>query len=198
VSARVPEAPSSWHALARRAAHDRSAPTAGEAVRELLVFALDRSPYAVPVEHVREIVRVRPVTPIPGVEACVCGVISLRGEIIQVVDLRRRLGLAPAELGRASRIVVLHGHDTRAAGLLVDTVREVLRAPEAAIGPPVGGESGAVEALYADAGEFVSIVDIDRVPPTPAARSPWAASGWGTPTSPSTWLRCARSCAGSR
>jgi len=80
-----------------------------------------------------------------------------------VVDLRRRLGLEPAELGRASRIVVLHGDDGRAAGLLVDAVREVARAPEASIGPPVGGESGVVGALYANEGEFVSIIDLDRV-----------------------------------
>lgn len=153
----------SWDALARRAADGGAAPAAGEAVRELLVFSIDQAPHAVPVEHVREIVRVRPVTPIPGIEECVRGVISLRGEIIQVVDLRRRLGLEPAELGRASRIVVLHGDDGRAAGLLVDAVREVARAPEASIGPPVGGESGVVGALYANEGEFVSIIDLDRV-----------------------------------
>jgi purine-binding chemotaxis protein CheW len=154
---------SSWDALARRAADGRGAPAAGEVVRELLVFSVAETPHAVPVEHVRELVRVRPITPIPGVEECVRGVISLRGEIIQVVDLRRRLGLEPAELGRASRIVVLHGHDGRAAGLLVDAVREVVRALEGAIGPPVGGESGAVGALYANEGEFVSIIDLDRL-----------------------------------
>ena len=163
MSVQTHESPPSWAALARRAADGRDVATAAEAVRELLVFGVDDSPHAVPVEHVREIVRVRPVTPIPGVEDSVCGVISLRGEIIQVIDLRRRLGLATAQPGRASRIVVMHGHDGRAAGLLVDTVREVVRAPEAAIGPPVAGESGAVEALFANGGEFVSILDLDRV-----------------------------------
>jgi purine-binding chemotaxis protein CheW len=154
---------SSWDALARRAAAGGGAPAAGESVRELLVFSVAEAPHAVPVEHVREIVRVRPVTPIPGVLECVRGVISLRGEIIQVVDLSRRLGLEPTELRRASRIVVLHGQDGRGAGLLVDAVREVVRAPEAAIGPPVGGDSGAVGALYANEGEFVSIIDLDHV-----------------------------------
>ena len=164
MSAQTLETPaSSWDALARRAADDAGAQTAGEAVRELLVFSVDQAPHAVPVEYVREIVRVRPITPIPGVAECVRGVISLRGEIIQVIDLRRRIGLPAGTLGRTSRIVVLHGDDGRAAGLLVDMVREVVRAPEGAIGPTVGGESGAVESLYANDGEFVSIIDLDHV-----------------------------------
>ena len=52
-----------WQDLARRAAERRSAEVESVAVRQLLTFVLDGSPYAVPVERVREIVRVRPITP---------------------------------------------------------------------------------------------------------------------------------------
>src|SRR5271157_6387645 len=91
-----------WEQLARAAAHG---PTRDDAtlLREFLTFQLAGDPYAVPVERVREIVRMRPVTPIPRVPAALRGVISLRGEIVEVVDLRLRLGLTPTEPTRASR-----------------------------------------------------------------------------------------------
>ena len=86
-------APGSWDELARAASARRDA-SAPEVLRQLLCVRIDAAPYAVPVENVREIVRVRPITPIPRVARCVRGVISLRGEIIEVIDLRLRLGLA--------------------------------------------------------------------------------------------------------
>ena len=91
------------------------------------------------------------------------GVIALRGEIIQVIDLRTRLGLAPREPTRRSRIIVLHGDDGQLAGLLVDAVTEVLRLPEEAIRPTAPGETESVTALCARGEEFVSLVDVDRV-----------------------------------
>lgn len=151
-----------WESLARAAAEPSGAE---EAVlqRELLCLALDGSPYAIPVERVREIVRMRAITPMPRVPAAVLGVIALRGEVIQVLDLRRRLGLPPVEAGRRTRIVVLHGEDGRVTGLLVDAVNEVLRLPEDAIRPAAPGESEAVAALCERDGQFVSLLDLERV-----------------------------------
>ena len=61
--------------------------------------------------------------------ATCCGVISLRGEILQVIDLRLRLRLRAAPTGRASRIVVVHAADGGVAGLLVDEVTRGARRP---------------------------------------------------------------------
>lgn len=154
----------SWSDLAKAAAAERAADAEAEVRRELLCFDVAETPYAVPVEWVREIVRMRPITPIPRVARDVRGVISLRGEILQVVDLRLRLGLEPTQTGRRTRIIVVHAEDGRVAGLMVDAVREVLRVHEDAIGPPLHGEAnGFVDALCARGEEFVSLVDLDRV-----------------------------------
>ena len=77
-----------WEQLARAAASGPQAREDATLLREFLTFQLAGDPYAGPVERVREIVRMRPVTPVPRVPAALRGVISLRGEIVEVVDLR--------------------------------------------------------------------------------------------------------------
>jgi purine-binding chemotaxis protein CheW len=163
VSELTPSAPGSWEEIARAAATRRAAPAAAEVLRQLLCVRVEGAPYAVPVENVREIVRVRTITPIPRTARCVRGVISLRGEIIQVIDLRLRLGLPPAAIAKANRIVVVQADDGRVAGVLVDDVREVLRVSESAIGSVVGDAQGIVAALCTNGSEFVSIVEPGRL-----------------------------------
>ena len=125
---------------------------------------VDGAPYGVPVENVREIVRIRPITPIPRVALPLRGVISLRGEMLQVIDLRQRLGLAPVATRKTTRIVVVHTDRGRLAGVLVDEVSEVLRVRESAIGPAPGGDAqGVVSALCAHGAEFVSLLDLERL-----------------------------------
>ena len=157
-----PDATGGWQELARAA----SAPPAqddGGLLRELLAVQLAGDPYAIPVERVREIVRMRTVTPMPRVPPSVIGVIALRGEILEVVDLRRRLGMPAAEPTRRTRIVVLHGEDGQATGLLVDAVTEVLRLSEEDVVATAPGESDAVEALCTRGEEFVSLLDLEKV-----------------------------------
>jgi purine-binding chemotaxis protein CheW len=151
----------SWADLAAQAAR-QGEEAAPEELRQLLSFEVAGAPYALPVECVREIVRLRVITPVPRTPADVRGVISLRGEIVQVVDLRRRLGLGETELSRGARIVVVQGDDSGIAGLLVDRVREVLRVAAADMLSQASGE-GMVSALVRRAGTFVSLMDLERV-----------------------------------
>jgi purine-binding chemotaxis protein CheW len=162
MSAPVSAQDSRWDALARAAARRRDGEAEGAALLQLLAFQVAGTPYALPVERVREIVRVRPVTPMPRVPADVLGVISLRGEIVQVLDLRRRLRLGEAERTRATRVMIVHGGDGRAAGLLVDAVTEVMSVSEEDLQPPTG-DAAAVESLFVRGERFVSILDLDRV-----------------------------------
>lgn len=153
---------SPWDELARVAGASEHEAEAEE-LRELLAFPLGADRYALPVERIREIVRLRSITPVPRVPPEILGVISLRGEIVQVVDLAQRLGGAPSTPTRTSRIVVLHGTENEAAGLLVDTVTSVLRVPEDAFHEALGSDSGFVSMLCEDGGEFVSVLNLERV-----------------------------------
>lgn len=149
-----------WLELARDAARPGGRDEHAVHAQRLLVFLLDGAPYALPIERVREIVRRRPITPVPRLPAEVPGVISLRGSVIEVIDLRRRLGLPAGQADRRSRIVVAHDGEGRVAGLLVDAVLAVVAAGEVT---PRDGSAGAVEGLCRSGGRFVSLVDLDRV-----------------------------------
>jgi len=152
-----------WDALARAAANRGDSPESLDEVRQLLSFELAGAPYALPVERVREIVRMRPVTPVPRTPDEVRGVISLRGEMIELIDLRRRLSLGSIEPSRRTRIIVIKTNDDEVVGLLVDAVREVLRVSSEMIQPASGSDTGAVNDLCKSHDEFVSIIELDRV-----------------------------------
>jgi purine-binding chemotaxis protein CheW len=151
-----------WDELARSAATAVPASAATAPLLQLLTFSLDGSPYALPIERVREIVRLRPITAVPRVPEEVLGVISLRGEIVQVVDLRRRLGLSPGDAERTTRIVIVLGEAGLIVGLLVDAVTEVVSVPEDSLQPPTG-ESEAVSALCSHEDRFISLIDLDKL-----------------------------------
>jgi purine-binding chemotaxis protein CheW len=146
-------------------------------LQQLLTFEVEGAPYAVPVERVREIVRIRPITPVPQVPDAVRGVISLRGEIVQVIDTRRRLGsngLVSNGLGSTgsgsnahepastSRIVIVDDAEGCLSGLLVDAVCGVMRVDESDL-RPTSSEAGAVSSLCPHDGRFVSMLDLERV-----------------------------------
>lgn len=103
-----------------------------EATEHLATFYLDQEEYGLPVRLVQEIIRVTEITQVPRAPDFIKGVINLRGRIIPVVDLRRKLKLGDVEIGRQTRIVVVKVED-RLIGLLVDGASQVLRVPVSSI-----------------------------------------------------------------
>jgi purine-binding chemotaxis protein CheW len=152
-----------WDSLARSAARQGAPDDSVEEIRQLLSFELAGSPYAIPVERVREIVRMRPVTPVPRLPEDVRGVISLRGEMIELIDLRIRLGLGRVEASRRTRIIVVKTGDDEVVGVLVDAIKEVLRVSSESIRPAEGSDTGAVEDLCSVGDQFISLIELDRV-----------------------------------
>jgi chemotaxis protein histidine kinase CheA len=78
-----------------------------EATEHLATFFLGREEYGVDVRLVQEIIRVSEITQVPRAPEFIKGVINLRGRIIPVVDLKRKLGLGDVDVARQSRIVVV-------------------------------------------------------------------------------------------
>lgn len=101
---------------------------------QLVTFHLGPEEYAVGVEQVQEIVRYSTITPVPRAPAFVEGVFNLRGRIVPVVDLAKRLGLRVREGAGPSRIIVTQIAG-RTVGMAVDAVDEVLLLREDAVEP---------------------------------------------------------------
>src|SRR5262245_47223278 len=71
---------------------------------EYLAFELADEPYAAPVALIREILKPPPLTPVPRAPQGVLGIISVRGQLVTVLDLRRRLRLRENPYSRRARI----------------------------------------------------------------------------------------------
>ncbi|MDD0815976.1 chemotaxis protein CheW [Curvibacter sp. HBC28] len=102
---------------------------------QVVVFRLGTEEFGVPIDSVQEIVRVPEVlTHVPKAAMAVEGVINLRGSVLPVIDLRRRLGLSAVARNDGQRIVVFLIRGVR-TGFIVDAVAEVLKVPRHAIEP---------------------------------------------------------------
>jgi purine-binding chemotaxis protein CheW len=118
--------------FATAAREERKVP---EATEHLATFFLAREEYGVDVRLVQEIIRVSDITQVPRAPEFIKGVINLRGRIIPVVDLKRKLNLGEVEeKARTARIVVVKVRE-RLVGLLVDGASQVLKVPVATIEP---------------------------------------------------------------
>jgi len=94
---------------------------------QLVIFRLGNEEFGVPIESVQEIVRIpEELTHVPKAASSVEGVINLRGAVLPVIDLRRRLGLEDIERTDGQRIMVILIDGAR-SGFIVDSVVEVLK-----------------------------------------------------------------------
>ena len=131
-------------ALARVRGEKRAVRRAGEAGRrtEYLAFVLAGETYAVPIANVAEILRPPPITEVPRAPGIVRGVISVRGKLVTVADLRRRFRLPEAPFDTKTRILLADAGTGEQVGFLVDEVRQVWRLSHEEIEPAsvLGGE----------------------------------------------------------
>src|SRR5436190_17831264 len=89
---------------------------------EYLAFRLGTDTYAVPIGEVREILKLPPVTEVPRASSEVVGVVSVRGLLVTVIDLKQRLKVSPAEITKRGRILLVMGAAYEIIGLYVDEV----------------------------------------------------------------------------
>jgi purine-binding chemotaxis protein CheW len=95
---------------------------------EVLLIRLAGELYAVPSSKVREVVRYRPHTPVPGAPPILPGILSQRGLIVPVVELRPLLGLDVNDITRAARLVIMSHNDVDMA-VLAEAVLDLASLP---------------------------------------------------------------------
>src|SRR2546429_4349336 len=129
-------------------------------------FQVGRETYGVPIAALHEIVRVPEITAVPDAPEFVEGVINLRGKIVSVIDLRKRLGEKKITANRRNRILVVE-HKGRLSGLIVDSSSEVLKIPPADVEPsPAALQEGSlncVTGLGKCKGRLIVLLDMTKL-----------------------------------
>jgi purine-binding chemotaxis protein CheW len=135
-------------------------------LNQWLTFALGKEHYALDIRYVKEIIKPREITDIPRVPGFILGIISLRGVVIPIYDLRQRLGLGQVQADEQSRIVVCEDGE-RIAGLLVDRITQVIKLADKEIEPPPAILSGVdrdfVEGVGRQQGRMIILLDLPCV-----------------------------------
>ncbi len=101
-----------------------------EESEEFLTFRLGQEEYAVSIMRVKEIRAWEPVTRVPHAKPWECGLINVRGAIVPIIDLRKRIGLADLTYTKHT-VVIMFGLENagreRVQGAVVDALTDVAR-----------------------------------------------------------------------
>ncbi len=129
----------------------------------LILLTVDGQTYALHLEAVDRILRMVAVTPLPGAPDAVEGVINIQGEVVPVVSIRRRLGLAERTAGAADSLLVARARSRRLA-IIAESVLGVVERPADAIVSTGDLAQGIphIEGVLKTSDGLVLIHDLDR------------------------------------
>lgn len=120
---------------------------------QLVSFVLEDVEYGVDILAVHEILRFPEITRLPNAPSFIKGVINLRGNVIPVVDVRKRFGFKPAQVTDLTRVIVIETNE-KLVGLMVDNVHQVVRLSQANVDPPSELIEGVSEAYIRGIGRL--------------------------------------------
>ena len=103
-------------------------------VLQWVTFHLDDEVYGINVMNVQEVLKITEIAPVPGAHDYVMGIINLRGNVVTVIDTRKRFGLTAKATDDLTRIIVVEINDN-VIGMLVDSVAEVVYLHQSEIEP---------------------------------------------------------------
>lgn len=133
---------------------------------QLVVFCLQGEEFAVDIQEVREVLKITQITPLPQTLDFIEGVINLRGEVIPVVDLRKRFRITGTQETKKTRIIIVEVQGSL-VGLIVDSVTEVLHLTSSAVEPPpkqlVGTRAEFIQGVGKLGDRLLIILDLDKI-----------------------------------
>ena len=94
--------------------------------KQYIVVSIGNEQYGIDIGYVDNIVRMQKITRVPKAQPYFKGIINLRGEIVPVMSIRRKMGLEDDVITNASRIIILKIEEKGSLGIIVDEVKEVV------------------------------------------------------------------------
>lgn len=131
---------------------------------KLAIFNLTDKEYGLEIAQLHEVIRLRPITPIPDTADFVEGVISLHGKVIPLVNLRVKLGMERVNLLKTNRIIIVQVN-AHHVGVIVDGVNDVIEIDTADINPPdeILKEAAYLVGVAKKAQRLILIVDMAKL-----------------------------------
>ncbi len=135
-------------------------------ILQLVSFKIGREEFGIDILAVQEIIKMIEITKVPNAPDFIEGVINLRGRIIPIIYLRKRLGMPVVENTKNTRIVVVEISE-KTVGFIVDEVQEVLRiSTDITEKPPElvsGIESDYITAVAKLEDRLLILLELDRI-----------------------------------
>jgi purine-binding chemotaxis protein CheW len=129
-----------------------------------LCFSLGTEEYAIPLLAVREVIAFPEITPVPQAADHFLGIVNLRGQIVSVIDLRRKLSIKPSET--AETAVIICDLNPNSIGVVVDSTNCVINPPPEMISekPVIQSQKNTdyIQAVYREKGKLILLLDISK------------------------------------
>ena len=133
---------------------------------QYIVVKIGGEHYGIDISYIDNIVRLSKITRVPKAPSYYRGVINLRGEVVPVMSLRRRMDLDDDEFTDASRIIILKLETGGLMGVIVDEVKEVLSLSEDDIEAPTStlkSKNSFINGVGTNGDELISIFEINSI-----------------------------------
>lgn len=136
-------------------------------VKQYIVVKIGSEQYGIDISYIENIVRMQKITRVPTAQEHFKGVINLRGEIVAVMSIRKKMGLEDDVFTNSSRIIILKLEEKGALGIIVDEVKEVMTLSEdeidKAVSSPKDGKGNFINGIGKNGDELVSLFEINAI-----------------------------------
>lgn len=134
--------------------------------KQIVIFQLGKEEYGINILQTKEIIKPSKITNVPNTPDYVLGVINLRGQIVPVIDLRKRFAIAATETTDKQRVITIEVRDSL-IGLVVDSVNGVvwLNMNELEPAPEIAGgiEQEFIEGVGKIEDRLLVIIDLEKL-----------------------------------
>ena len=129
--------------------------------KQYIVVMVGDEHYGLDIGYIDNIVRMQKITRVPRVQDYFRGVINLRGEVVPIMSLRKKMGLEDDVFTNASRIIILKLEGNASLGIIVDEVREVVNLSEDEIDKTNKGKF--INGIGKHEEELISLLEINAI-----------------------------------
>ena len=134
--------------------------------RQYIIFTLNNEYYGIDIININTIIMMPEITDVPLAPEYVKGMISLRGHVIPVINLHKRMNYGEEVITKDTRIIVFNINETEQVGIVVDSVKEVMVISDSEIeypSPFIKQEESFISGVGKKTDMLISILDINSI-----------------------------------